>query len=481
MTGEVRKAGVALLVLFTLLFAQLNNLQLRQASSLKNDPRNTRAIVVDFSKDRGRILAADGTVLAHSVAVDTSFKRLRQYTNGPLYAPVTGFFSFNFGTDGIERTYNSQLAGTVRTITDLSDLLDARPQTKDIHLTVLPAVQQAAAAALGNRRGAVVAIDPRNGGILAMVSSPSFDPNLLAAHDLTAVRRSWTNLQEQSTKPMLPRPYRERYSPGSTFKVVTASAAVSRKPELLEKRYPTERSLDLKGSDKDLPNFGGSSCGGPIPDLLRVSCNTGFGRVGIDVGATALRDTALDFGFDSKPPLDLPAGAESNFPEKGGLKTEAQLATSAIGQLDVSATPLEMALVACGIANGGVVMRPHLMKQITDDRGVEVEAYQPAQWRTPLRPDQANAVKQMMIGVVDNGTGQRAAIRGVTVAGKTGTAQTVGDNAHAWMVAFAPAEAPRVAVAVIVESQPGLGDATGGAIAAPIARATMQAALGASQ
>jgi len=477
MDVQIRRLGIALLVLFGLLFAQLNNLQLRQASRLSNDPRNTRAIVIDFSRVRGRILAADGTVLADSIPTDDDLKQLRRYPEGPLYSPVLGFFSFNYGSDGAERAFSAELAGRKVTINSLDDLLSATPRTNDVTLTIQPAVQKAAAAALGSRRGAVVALDPRTGAVLAMVSFPTFDPNALAAHDLKSVQQARNGYQADPAKPMLPRPYRESYSPGSTFKLVTASAAIGSRPDLAAKVYAPKKALDLRGTSKDLPNFGGSTCGGALPDLLRVSCNTGFGELGIDLGGQALADEAEAFGWNERPPLDLPAAAASSFPPLADLRSQAQLATSAIGQLDVTATPLQMALTSCAVANGGTIMAPHVLSKVTDGQGLVVRNAESKAWKQPMSGADAARLKDMMVGVVQRGTATRAAIPGVQVAAKTGTAQTTGDNAHAWVTAFAPAEAPRVAVSVIVESQPGVSEATGGSVAAPIAQAVLRAAL----
>jgi peptidoglycan glycosyltransferase len=475
---QIRKLGIALIGLFVLLFGQLNNLQLRQAKKLRDDPRNTRAIVVDFSRERGRLLASDGTVLADSLPTQDNLKRLRRYTNGPLYASVTGYFSFNYGTDGAERAFNAQLAGKDVRIASLADLLSADPKINDVTLTIVPKLQQVASDALAGRRGAVVALDPRTGAILAMVSAPTFEPNALASHELAEVQKAWTAFQADAAKPLLPRAYRERYPPGSTFKVVTTSAALASAPELITKPYPALKSLDLKGTNKDLPNFGGSTCGGTAPDLLRVSCNTGFGQMGIDLGGPRLRERATAFGFGERPPIDLPAAAASSFPSLDSLKSQPELAFSAIGQLDVAASPLQMALVAAGIGNGGVTMAPHVLAKVTDAKGVVVDEPQPKQWKTPLGIDQAAALRDMMVGVVERGTAKNMAIPGVQVAGKTGTAQTVGTKAHAWIIGFAPAAAPTIAIAVIVESQTDNDGQTGGAVAAPIAKRVLQAHLG---
>jgi len=477
---QIRRLGVALVALFGALFAQLNYLQVLRADELADAPGNTRNAVRDFSRARGSIESADGAVLAQSVPSDGPFERLRQYPEGELFAHVTGYLSFTFGTEGVERTYNADLAGRSAPLTGLRDVLSDRERTGDVVLTVSKQLQQVARDALGPRKGAVVALDPADGAVLALWSYPSFDPNPLAAHEQRGVQAAWEALQADPAKPLLPRTYRERYAPGSTFKVVTAAAALERAPDLVGKDYPTLRALDLPQTNRDLPNFGGGACGGMLPALLARSCNTGFAQMGLDLGAETLAAEARDFGFADRPPLDLPAPAASNFPAAAAFDRDLpSLAQSAIGQRDVAATPLEMALVAAGVANGGVIMRPHVLAEVRDDQGAVVRRYQPEPWRRAMAPEAAAALGDLMVGVVDGGTARRAAIAGVRVAAKTGTAQTVGDNAHAWLIAFAPAEAPRVAVAVIVESQPGLGDdQTGGRVAAPIAQAVMKAALG---
>jgi peptidoglycan glycosyltransferase len=292
------------------------------------------------------------------------------------------------------------------------------------------------------------------------------------------VQDAWKQLQADGAQPLLPRAYRRRYAPGSTFKVVTSAATLDRKPELATKAYPVLRQLDLPGTTRNLPNFGGSSCGGTLPQLLKVSCNTGFAQMGLDLGADNLTAEAEAFGFKQRPPLDLPAVAPSFFPDAASFaRNLPALAQSAIGQQDVAATPLQMALVAAGIGNQGVAMKPHVMAEIRDADGQKVRGFDAQQWLRFTSPETAAAVRDMMVGVVNGGTATRAAIPGVQVAAKTGTAQTTGKDAHAWLIGFAPADNPIVAVAVIVESQPGVSEATGGRVAAPIARTVMQAAL----
>jgi peptidoglycan glycosyltransferase len=242
--------------------------------------------------------------------------------------------------------------------------------------------------------------------------------------------------------------------------------------------YPTLTALPLPQSSEPLRNFGGGSCGGPLPEALRISCNTAFAQLGLDIGAQKLVNGGEAFGFNKVPPLDLPFGAASVFPPASEFANDRPaLAKSAIGQQDVAATPLQMALVAAGIANGGVVMTPHVMREVRDAQAAVVGRYEPKPWLQAVPADVARAVKDMMVGVVAAGSGTRAQIPGIQVAGKTGTAQTGLDTSHTWFIAFAPADAPRVAVAVMLESQPSSNEFTGGALAAPIARTVMEAAL----
>ena len=469
-----------MLVLICALFVQLNYLQVVRADKLANDPGNARKATRDFNRDRGVIQTADGAVLAQSVPTPgAKFKRLRRYPEGALFGHVTGYFSFTFGTDAVENTYHDDLAGRSAQVAHVRDVLSDRTRTGNVTLSLSKRLQQVARDALGARRGSVVALNPTDGSILALWSYPSFDPNPLAAHEQRGVQAYWDRLQDDRSKPLLARSFRERYAPGSTFKVVTAAAALERAPELVTKSYPRLRQLDLPQTNRDLPNFGGNTCGGSLPDLLEVSCNTGFAQMGLDLGGDRLATEARDFGFGARPPIDLNAVAISEFPEGSSFRrNQPALAQSAIGQRDVASTPLQMALVAAGVANGGVIMKPHVMAEVTDSEGRVVRTAQREQWQRAMSPTNAAALRDMMVGVVNGGTARAAAVPGVQVAAKTGTAQTTGDNSHAWLVAFAPAQAPTVAVAVIVESQPGLGDTvTGGRVAAPIAQAVMAAAL----
>jgi peptidoglycan glycosyltransferase len=475
------------MVLYGALFVQLNVVQVLRAEEYNDNPENTREIVRDFSRPRGSIISADGTVLARSVEVDGRFERQREYPTGDLFGPITGWFSFNAGADGVEQEYNDELAGrtAASSVEDVADLFVDEERTGDVVLTMHTAVQQVARDALGGRRGSVVAIDPRNGNILALWSNPSFDPTPLSSVDQRVARDSRALLLADPDKPLLARSYRETFFPGSTFKIVTGSAGLQSGLVTAGRPvYPVRSGYVPPGTDTPIRNFGGGSCGGDLVQGLEVSCNTVFAEMAVDVGGDGLVRTAEAFGFNSAPPIDLPEAAASPIGTTDDFGGNPHIvAQTGIGQNDVTSTPLQMAMAAGAIANGGVVMRPHVMAEIRDDEGDVVRAYRARPWRTALPPDQAAVMRDAMVNVVANGTATRLAVPGVPTAGKTGTAQvgTTSDLSHTWIVGFAPADAPRVAIAVIVENVPGGGsEATGGRVAAPIGQQVLQSALAAT-
>ena len=470
------------MILFSAVLLQLSNLQVLSAKKLNDNPANTRAVVRDFSQPRGAIVSSDGALLAESVPSGDTFKLQRRYPEGDLFGSITGFFSFTFGTEGVERQYNDLLSGRDSPQTGLvrlGDFLLDKNKVPDLTLTVSKELQRTALDQLAGRKGAVVALDPITGAILAMTSFPSYDPNPLSVHDQTEVRTAWDSLNADPGRPLLPRAYRERYFPGSSFKVVTAATGLASGVATPDRPvYPVLTSLPLPQSTQPLRNFGGSACGGSLPQILKVSCNTAFAQLGLDLGAERLSAGASAFGFNTVPPIDLPSAARSIFPAASTFaRDKPALAKSAIGQQDVQATPLQMALVAAGIANGGTVMVPHVLSEVRNSEGVVIKRFEPKPWLQAIPADVAATTADMMVGVVEGVSGTRARIPGVKVAGKTGTAQTGLDRSHVWFVAFAPVEAPRVAVAVVLENQPSATEATGGALAAPIARAVIERAL----
>lgn len=483
MNTPLRRLATVVLVMFVALMGGATWVQFVQAPDLNTDERNVRTLYREFGNDRGPIVVG-GDAVALSTPVDDPFGFQRSYTNGPLYAPVTGFYSVVYGRTGIERAMNTELNGSADSLflSRLQDLITGRqPTGASVELTIDPAAQQAAWDALGDQRGAVVALDPTTGAILAMVSKPTFDPNVLASHDTKAVGETMAALRAAEGDVMANRAIAgNTYPPGSTFKLVTAAAALQSglTPDS-EVAAPVE--LDLPQTSRTLRNFGGSSCSPTgtttLANALRISCNTAFGQIGLDLGADALREQAHAFGFDS--PLDVPMTVtESHFPDDGAIDAP-QTALAAIGQYDVRVTPLQMAMVSAAIANGGEQMRPYLVQSVRSQDLTVVSETDPTALGRPVSRVVATALRDMMVDVVANGTGRAAQIGGVQVAGKTGTAQTTSEAApHAWFTAFAPADDPRVAVAVVVEHGGNMGnEATGGQVAAPIARAVIEAVL----
>mgnify|MGYP006270227929 CR=1 FL=1 len=492
MDARVRRLGAALLALFALAFAQVNRIQVLDAARLADDPANAaRRIAQQQEVDRGRILARDGTVLAESRPIRGTHRYRRVYPAGPLYGGVTGYLSLVYGPSKLERAEDAVLAGRAPELAaaSLLDLVAGAPRRGgDVVTTIDPVVQRAAAAALGDQPGAVVAIDPATGEVLALVANPSADPNRLAAIRGEAVRAAWEEFNADPEKPLLSRADEELFPPGSTFKLVTAAAALAAGygPDSLWDNPP---SLDLPDTTATLDNFGGEHCldGAAritLADALRVSCNVVFGEIGLALGADRLVAQARAFGFGADTaadlvPFDVPF-EEGVVPDPSSFSDRTPaIALSAIGQDDVLANPLQMALVATAIANGGTLMVPHLVLEIRDRDGAVVRRTEPEVWGRPMTPEAAAALGAMMAEVVRTGTGTAAQVPGVVVAGKTGTAQHGGGPIpHAWFTCFAPLDAPRVAVAVLVLDGGSLGsDATGGRVAAPIAKAVLEAAL----
>jgi penicillin-binding protein A len=484
MNKQLRRLGAGLLACYLALFAMVNWVQVFHAQDLNENALNTRKIVRDFNRPRGQIIAADGAVLAKTVpsAFGDPFSFQRTYPEGPLFGHITGFLNFNFGATGVEQTYNDELSGVTvsQEYQTLRDLFVDRQHTGDVTLTLRKDVQQLAKDALGDQKGSVVVLDPRDGSIYGMWSFPSYDPNLLATHNGQDAANAKAFLEGNADRPLRGRAWQERFFPGSTFKVVTGSIGVDSGVVTPDQPvFPT--GTQYKPPDgQPIQNFGGESCGGPLFDILRVSCNSAFAQMGAEViGQDKMQQGVLRFGFNTKNPIDLPAAATSIFPDT--KRSKAFLGQASIGQFDTAASPLEMALVASAVANNGIIMTPHVMKQITDDNGKVIKTYAPTQWLQAMSPQTAQTMRQAMIGVVQGGTGTAAQISGVEVGGKTGTAQlgTTPATSEAWFICFAgpPGGQSTVAVAVLVEGEPGASEGTGGRIAAPIAKQLLEKVL----
>jgi penicillin-binding protein A len=480
MNAPLRKLAAAVMVMFGLLLINANYLQVVKADALHNDTHNPRLIQEEYSRKRGPILVG-GQPIASSVATKDRLKYKRTYARGTLFAPATGFYSLVYGATAIESAENSILAGTddslfVRRVIDT--LTRTPPQGGSVALTLNARAQRAAYRGLDGRKGAAVAVNPSTGAILALVTSPSFDPNLVSSHDPKAVRANFARLSKDRDQPMLNRALRETYSPGSTFKVVTAAAALESGKFTKDSAVYDGATLDLPQTTSDLPNENGRPCnpgGATLTDALRFSCNASFGKVGLDLGAQALRGQAQRFGFEKAFRIPM-ASAVSDFPNN---PNPPQTAQSAIGQFDVRATPLQMAMVAAAVANRGELMSPYLVQEVRAPDLSPLDVTQPTSLGRAMSPASAQQLTDMMVAVVENGTGSNARIPGVTVAGKTGTAQQGGGRRpHAWFISFAPAADPKVAVAVVIENGGNAAEISGNQLAAPIAQRMMRAVLG---
>jgi penicillin-binding protein A len=489
----IRRLGVAMIALFVLLLGQVTYIQVVASERLADNPANaTRQLIAEYRVQRGSILAADGrTELALSRKSPGQLKYQRRYPQGPLYAGITGYYSIIFGRSELEQSYNSYLSGDAPELIPqtLIDQVLGRPKRgATVVTTIDPAIQRAAQRALGDLPGGVVALDPHTGDVKAIVANPTYDPNELASQDPQKVRAAWDRLNSDPDKPLLSRAIDELYPPGSTFKLVTAAAALENGfgPD---STWPNPPVLDLPQTTATLENFGGEHCLGgasqiTLAQALTISCNVVFGEIGLRLGGAKLAAQAHAFGFapdasSGDVPFDIPF-QEGVFPEASYFSDRLPaVALSAIGQDNVAANPMQMALVASAIANGGSEMRPRLVSEIRDPSGQVVKSFDPEVFGQPISSQTAIQLTQMMVSVVQSGTGTAAQIPGIEVAGKTGTAQHgEGLAPHAWFVSFAPAQNAKIAVAVIVLDGGSLGsEATGGVVAAPIAKAVMEAAL----
>jgi peptidoglycan glycosyltransferase len=481
MNEPIRRLSVVALVMFLVLMIAASWIQFVQADSLNADNRNVRTLYRQFGAFRGPFIVS-GQSVVYSVPVDDPFNYQRTYASGPLYSHTLGYFSIGPGLSGLEYTENSLLNGSADALfwTRLGDLFAGTSQRgASIEVTLDAMLQQVASEQLGEQRGAVVALDPSTGAILAMVSHPEFDPTGLAVHSSADANRTYQALLADETDPLINRAIGgDTYPPGSTFKLIVTAAA-------LESGYTPEtmlyapQELALPGTSSTIGNYGGASCSPTeqlsLADSLRISCNTAFADLGMDLGWGVIQRTADAFGWGEY--VEIPLGVTaSRLPED---PNEPQVAQSSIGQYDVRATPLQMAMVAAGIGNDGVVMKPYLVQTVRSPDLKVIESAQPEVYKNALAADIAAQLTGMMVGAVEDGTGRAARIPGVSVAGKTGTAETGLDTPpHAWFVGFAPADNPVIAIAVVVENGGNVGSgATGGTIAAPIARAVMEARL----
>jgi peptidoglycan glycosyltransferase len=466
MNGPIRRLAYASFVAIGLLALATTFIQAVRADALRTDPANPRVVLSQAGKERGAILGSDGTVLAVSEIVEGTDRRFaRSYPFGPTTAWPVGYTTALFGAAGIEESWSGELRS--RQDLTISDLLtavfggDLRPRS--LGLSIDPALQAAADEALGDREGAVVAMDPATGAILAWVSHPAYDPQQFVDDPVYA--RSITESEDQ---PLLDRGGRVLAPPASTFKLVVTAAALESGDWAPDSLLPDPAVLPLPGSTAEMRNPDGDPCTAgsvvTITEALVRSCNIPFAELAIELGSDPVVAMSRALGWGEQPDLDLPVSA-SEFPDPG--RDLAVLAQSAIGERDVRATTLQMASLAATVANDGIVVRPYLVQTVFDADGAVDEETEPVIGEPAFSQTTARALTEMMVQVVDRGTGTAASLPGTSVAGKTGTSEV----GPAWFVGFAPADDPSIAIAVLV-ADPG-PDGSGGRTAAPIARAVL--------
>ena len=488
MNQRIRRFAVVLIVLYVILFAQLNFIQVGQKSTLEADTRNTRQTVRDFNDPRGDIRTSDGVVMATSVQNEpgSEFDWQRTYPEGDLYSAITGYFTFGYGATQIEKVQNDVLAGRTieQQIKGFRSLFNGENTTGTVETTIDADIQQAAKDALGNREGSVVVIEPATGAVKAMWSSPTYDANFVA--DQKRITSDvLTYLNEIPGKPLLANAYQERYMPGSTFKVITTAAALDDGLITKESIWVEESEFLPPQTTDPIQNYGNKVCGGDLPEVFRRSCNTPFARIAIELGPEKMVAAAKRFGIGEIIPFDLPRSTSSQF---GDVEYFTQnlplLGIGGFGQGNTQMVPLHMAMVAASIAHGGVMMKPYVIGATYDHDGGVLQRTVPTVWKTPMTPATSSLLTELMVGVVNEGTAQccMKLANGIQAAAKTGTAQLNAagepERSHAWIIAFAPAEAPKYAIVVMLKGTTAeISEGTGGSLAGPVAKKVLDIAL----
>ncbi|MGA7149348.1 MAG: penicillin-binding transpeptidase domain-containing protein [Microbacterium sp.] len=486
MTKELRRLSILMLVMFLALFASTSWIQVIEAEGLAQNPRNTRALYDSYEVQRGSIIAS-GSAIATSVPSDDVYSWQRVYTDADMWAPVTGYINPTLGSaagTGIEQAMNAYLSGTASSqfLSRIERIFTGQPpRGSNVVLTLDAQVQRAAYDALGDLQGAVIAIEPATGRVLAMVTSPSYDTNLLASHQTGEAIAAYDTLEADPGDPLANRSIAgDLNPPGSTFKLVVASAALASGQYTPASTLPNPASYQLPQSSSIVHNASGTTCGPgdtvTIADALRLSCNIPFAELAVALGDSAIREEADKYGFNSSLQLPLMSTA-SSYPR---ALDDAQTALTGFGQGQVTATPLQMAMVSAGIANGGLVMSPRMVERVIGPDLSVQQIVENIEFGRALDDAIAAEMVAMMVANVSDGAASGARIDGVEVAGKTGTAENGPDDPYTlWFTGFAPADDPQVAVAVVVEDGGGRGQSgSGNTIAAPIAKKVMEAVLG---
>ncbi|MFB7503064.1 peptidoglycan D,D-transpeptidase FtsI family protein [Streptomyces broussonetiae] len=483
MNKTIRRASVFALLLVLALLVRATWVQFYDGKALADDNDNRRGAIETYSQPLGNIIVAGNAITGSARTKGSDLAYKRTYTDGRLYAAVTGYASQAYAPTQLEGIYQDLLNGTDTRLKNVMDTLTGkRADPGNVITTIDPAVQKAAYKALGGNKGAAVAIDPRTGKILGVASTPSYDPSSLT--DANTAGTAWKQLGADKDKPLTNRALRQPLPPGSTFKLVVAAAALeSGLYKNVDEPTDSPDPYIMPGTTRPLENENKSApCkDAPIRAALRYSCNNVFGHMAVQLGQDKVKAMAEKFGFNDDT-QDVPVRAYASVYPSGMDK--AQTALSGIGQFDVTATPLQMAMVSAAIANNGKLVSPHMVSQITDSSGDVLKNYDSdAGTRQIVSSSTAEQLQSAMETVVKDGTGTNALIDGATVGGKTGTAQHGENNSktpYAWFTSFGKSDSTgrEVAVAVMVEqSDAARSEVSGNGLAAPVAKAMMQAAL----
>ncbi|KUH37518.1 MULTISPECIES: peptidoglycan D,D-transpeptidase FtsI family protein [Streptomyces] len=481
MNKTIRRAAVFSLLLVFALLLRATWVQAYEAKALADNDKNRRHVIARYARPLGDIVVGGTPVTGSARTERGDLAYRRTYTDGELYAAVTGFGSQVYGATQLEGVFSGVLDGSdPRLGNPLDALTGGQREPGDVLTTIDPAVQKAGFAALDGKKGAAVAIDPRTGRILGMVSTPSYDPSTIAGSD---GGDAWKRLETDPDKPLTNRAIRHPVAPGSTFKLVVAGAALEKGLYgSVDEPTDSPNPYRLPQSTRDLVNENPSApCeNASIRTALRYSCNNVFGKMAVDLGQDEVKAVAERFGFNDTE-QDVPVRAYPSVYPSG--MDAAQTALSGIGQFDVTATPLQIAMVSAAIANDGVLAAPHMVSQVVDADGERLRAYPDGDGRRVVSPSTAGQLRSAMVTVVEEGTGGNARLDGAEVGGKTGTAQRGVNNSekpYAWFTSYAKDDdsGEEVAVAVFVEdSAAARAEVSGNGLAAPVARAMMEAAL----
>lgn len=482
MNRELKRVSILVMLMFITLLVSSTIVQFFQADNLRADARNARTLFQSYSIERGPILVG-GEPIAFSQPSGDDYKFQRVYPNGPLYAPVTGYIPVNGEARGLEHAMNEYLSGRSDSqfFDEVNRIISGQdPKGASVEVAIDPVLQQASWDALGDYQGAVIVTEPATGRILAMVSKPTYDPNSLVVHNGAVVEDTFESLVVDPLDPLFNRATGgDMNPPGSVFKLVVTAAALESGRYTPESTFANPATLTLPGTNSVVRNSGGGTCGsGPTVTLrtaLQFSCNIPFAELGLELGDNAIREQAERFGFNVEHLI--PTATEASVYPRA--LDDPQTMMSAFGQSDVRATPLQIAMVSAAIANGGVVMQPNLVDGVRAPDLRSLEQFEAAEFGRAMTSENAATMNAMMVEGVENGAASNARIDGVSVAGKTGTAENGEDDPYTlWFTGFAPADDPKYAITVLVEDGGGQGQAGfGNGIAAPVARQVLEAVL----